>query len=175
MRWYGRWWLVATGLLVLLVVGCTEDPTRTSGHPKSNAPEIQDVQASDTVAAVPVPAGSRRTAFSISMARGVNYSDVAFEALDPRRYAQTITLEVTPPNASLRLDMRTSDGIALLLLKGRMDSKSPMCHQRRGSVRCRTRFPLLEAREPGEWQAQVKRLGGTSFPITVQMEVKWWR
>lgn len=94
-----------------------------------------------------------------------------FEAMDPRQWS--FTLNVTAPiEAIVDVTFLTADGGTLNVFETPSNPEEADCvEEPEGFLDCMTSFPILEAREPGTWNAVVHK---TSEPAAeVHVNVTW--
>lgn len=91
-----------------------------------------------------------------------------FEAPDPLTHY--FDVEVTMPiGTELNVTFLTSDGTTLRILDP--DKATAFCAEKNGQLHCLLRYPILEARQPGTWTAEVRKL--SSVPAEVNIKVTW--
>ena len=91
--------------------------------------------------------------------------------MDPSRWSFTVI--VTAPNGStVDVTFLTADGATLNILETPETPEEADCvSEPEGFLACMTRFPILEAREPGVWTALIHK---TSEPAAeVHVNIAW--
>lgn len=142
----------AVALLVAALAGCGPSSSRDGQPPaESRSPSsVTTVQA------------------EIELTSGVEEAAATFIAPDPRVHSQSIRVEIRP-SSGLDLVFVTADAATLHLLEADDISDCP----RHGDASvCEILLPILEAREPGEWQAIARRAAATD-EVVVLIEITW--
>jgi len=94
-----------------------------------------------------------------------------FEAMDPRQWSFTVNV-TAPTGAIVDVTFLTADGATLNVFETPSNPEEVDCvEEPEGFLDCMTRFPILEARQPGTWTASVRK---TSEPAAeVHVNVAW--
>ena len=94
-----------------------------------------------------------------------------FEAMDPTQWSFMVIV-TAPIGATVDVTFLTADGATLNIFETPETPEAADCvEEPKGFLACMTRFPILEAREPGVWTASVHK---TSAPAAeVHINVTW--
>lgn len=104
----------------------------------------------------------------LQLGDGADSASTTFQAQDPRTHGQTVEIEITPTDAAITLDFVTADGATLHVLSPPLDNT---CNTTNNQWSCTIRFPILEARSPGQWRAVASKPDGP--PAALNITVAW--
>jgi hypothetical protein len=107
----------------------------------------------------------------LEMPQGEVTESFEFEAMDPIQWAFTVVV-TAPIGAVVDVTFLTADGATLSIFETPSIPEEAGCvEEPEGFLDCVNTFPLLEAREPGTWTAQVHK---TSHPSAeVHVNITW--
>ena len=116
------------------------------------------------------PTSPAETAVELHLESGAARAQEDFDAPDPRTHTQTIEVTLDPAEASVTIDFTTADGATLHVLT---PEPGQDCEATGDTAVCTVRFPILEARSPGEWTVTASKPDGP--PAVVSVHVRWER
>lgn len=123
---------------------------------------------SDQLRAAEIPVPQICRPIVLHLGEGDVLESFDFEAPDPRTHH--FDVEITMPIATeLELTLLTTDGATLRILDP--DRTASFCEEEGGELRCLLHLPILEARQPGTWVAQVRKL--SLEPAEVRIRSTW--
>jgi len=103
----------------------------------------------------------------LQLAGGEVEASFEFEARDPTTHTFDVGIEM-PAGTELEIRFVTTDGIALNIFD---PSRAEFCGESNGQLRCLLPFPILEARAPGTWTADVHKISDP--PASISISVEW--
>jgi hypothetical protein len=102
---------------------------------------------------------------SVALGEGDTVASFSFEAENPATHAFDVEVEM-PVGTELEITFLTSDGVTLGIFDI-LEPLGPDCVEENGEVRCLLHFPILEARTPGSWTANVHKLSSPAARVNV--------
>jgi hypothetical protein len=112
-----------------------------------------------------------RSVVELELGPGSSVTEGRFDAADPRTHTQVIDVSIEPAGSVVTIEFVTADGATLEVLDVDPGLVPDRCVVDADRARCTIRFPVLEARLPGEWRVVASKENGAA--ATVVVEVVW--
>jgi hypothetical protein len=143
--------------MALMLVGC-DDASDDEPGDQPSATSGPTAESERSIVELDLPAGAARV-------------EERFVAPDPRSHTQTIEVTLDPAGSDVTIEFVTADGATLRVIEFSAAAPSDGCLGDGDGVRCAVRFPVIEARLPGEWAVVAAKPAGDA--TRVGMEILW--